>query len=115
MSDEESNSEAENSCDVNDVVRSLSDVYDRMYLEWIKMNKNCKKMQTQISKLFHEKLRFENEAISLQTTVHEKKMKAISAGLESTQKSLRIMNTIFYYKILRKYSRFLEQSNLLRF
>lgn len=56
MTDEEYNSEAESNHGVNDIARSLSNAYDCIYSEWIKMNEQYKKMQTPISKLFCEKL-----------------------------------------------------------
>lgn len=49
MTDEEYNSEAESNHGVNDVARSLSNAYDCIYSEWIKMNEQYKKMQTPIS------------------------------------------------------------------
>ena len=77
------------------VVKSMSKAYDRMYLEWVKMNDKCKKMHAQMSKLFCKKLRFKSVAINLQTTIlkKEEKLKPVSVELESTQISLRIMNS----------------------
>lgn len=60
-----------------------------------KMNEKYKKMEAQLSELFHEKLRFESEGINLQTIILEKeeKLKVVSTELKSTKKSLRIMNS----------------------
>lgn len=59
------------------------------------MNDKCKKMHAQMSKLFCQKLRFKSVAINLQTTIlkKEEKLKPVSVELESTQISLRIMNS----------------------
>lgn len=42
LSDDESNSEAKSSYDVDVVVRSMSEAYNHMYSKWIRMNEKYK-------------------------------------------------------------------------
>lgn len=57
------------------------------------MNERYKKMKAQLLEIFLEKLRLKNEVINLQTIIfkNEEKLNEVLAGLENTNKSLRMI------------------------
>ena len=75
------------------VIRSMNKAYHSMYFKWVRIGKRSRK-KSSVSRYFNWKVELKSDSINLQNIVlgKEEKLRKVSIELESTHKSLRIMN-----------------------